>query len=326
MASFRTRLLAALVTASVAVPASGAGGSAAVPAPAPTPTSPLSATAPAATPPGVAASPALAGALAERYALGRADIVAAERTAAAHGHRGRAAALRAMADPARTFLSFDGRDGGRTAEVFGDLATARRIAVVVPGSDTDLDRYGLLRGGAMRLHDAMGGGSAVIAWAGYRTPATTSLDVLTPARADEAAPALRAFVRELRAVRPDARLSLLCHSYGSVVCGRAAPGLDVADIVLYGSPGAGVPDVAALRTRATVWAGRGRGDWIGHVPHASIDLPFATIGLGPDPVSPGFGARVFEAGDGGHSDYLRSGSPALTFVARVVTGEAGSHA
>ncbi|NUO98663.1 MAG: hypothetical protein HOW59_12110, partial [Nonomuraea sp.] len=261
-----------------------------------------------------------------RYAASRAGVLAAERAAAAHGHPGRASALRAMADPARTFLSFDGRDGGRTAEVFGDLATARRIAVLVPGSATNLDKYGLLRGGALRLRDALGEGSAVIAWAGYRTPGTTGLDVLTTARADEAAPALRAFVRDLRAIRPGARLSLLCHSYGSVVCGRAAPGLDVADIVLYGSPGAGVPSVAAMRTRATVWAGRGAADWIRHVPHASIPLHFATLGLGPDPLSPGFGARPFPAGDGGHSDYLRPGSPALTAIARIIAGRAARHA
>ncbi|GAB3891348.1 hypothetical protein GCM10027612_37060 [Microbispora bryophytorum subsp. camponoti] len=59
--------------------------------------------------------------------------------------------------PDRHFLSFDGRDGGRAAEVFGDLATADRIAVVVPGSGTGLDTYGLLRGGSMRLQRAIGG-------------------------------------------------------------------------------------------------------------------------------------------------------------------------
>ncbi|MFI9590281.1 alpha/beta hydrolase [Nonomuraea sp. NPDC052265] len=308
MASLRTRLLATLVTAAVAVPASAAGGSAGVPAPVPAAVAPLRAATPAA--------------LAGRYAAGRAAVLAAERTAAARGHRLRAAALRVMADPSRTFLSFDGRDGGRTVEVFGDLATARRIAVLVPGSDTNLDRYGLLRAGALRLREALGDGSAVIAWAGYRTPSTLSLDVLTPARADEAVPGLRAFVRELRALKPGARLSLVCHSYGSVVCGRAAPGLDVADIVLMGSPGAGVPDVAAMRTRAVVWAGRGGGDWIGGVPHALVELPFVTVGLGADPLSPGFGARVFAAGGGGHSDYLRPGSPALTAVARIVSGRA----
>ncbi|MFD5099771.1 alpha/beta hydrolase [Streptomyces albidochromogenes] len=307
--SSRTRraLLAALVIASVAVPVSGAARPSAVPAPAPAALAPLRDATPAD--------------LAERYAATRNGIRDAERAAAAHGDRKRAAVLRAMAGPERRFLSFDGRDGGRTAEVFGDLSRAGRIAVLVPGSDTGLDRYARLRAGAKALKRELGGRSAVVAWLGYRTPGTVSPQVLTPGRADAAAPALRRFVAQLRATRPAARVSLLCHSYGAVVCGRAAAGLDVADIVLYGSPGAGADDAAGLRTRATVWAGRGTGDWIAHVPHARLRLPFTTVGLGADPVAPEFGARVFPAGRGGHSDYLRPGSVPLENIARIVSGE-----
>ncbi|WP_424532468.1 alpha/beta hydrolase [Sphaerisporangium viridialbum] len=307
----RRALLAALVAASVVVPVAGAARPSAVPAPAPAALAPLRAATPAA--------------LAGRYAASREDMRAAELIATGHGDRWRAAMLRAMADPARTFLSFDGRDGGRATEVFGDLSLAERIAVVVPGADTDLDRYGLLRGGAMRLWQELGDRSAVIAWLGYRTPSTVSLQALTPGRADEAAPALRRFVRELRAVRPAARISLVCHSYGSVVCGRAAPGLEVADIILCASAGTGVGTAARLRTRATVWAGRASGDWIAGVPHARLRLPFATFGFGADPVSPEFGARVFAAGDGGHSDYLRPGV-ALANIARIISGRAPSGA
>ncbi|MFD8997616.1 alpha/beta hydrolase [Streptomyces abikoensis] len=302
----RRTLLAALVAASVAVPVAGAARPAAVPAPAPAPLAPLRDTAPAT--------------LAERYTTGRAGILAAERTATAHGDHRRAANLRAMADPARHFLSFDGRDGGRTAEVLGDLSHAERIAVLVPGSDTNLDSYGRLRDGATALQRQLGDRAAVVAWLGYRTPTLLSTDTISPDLADAAAPALRGFVRELRAAAPTARLSLLCHSYGSVVCGSAAPGLDVADIVLFGSPGTGRDNAAALRTRATVWAGRGADDWIGDIPHARIPLHFTSVGFGTDPVSPGFGARVFPAGDGGHSDYLKPGSPSLTNIARIVSG------
>ncbi|MGW0550307.1 alpha/beta hydrolase [Streptomyces altiplanensis] len=314
----RRALLAALVTAAVAVPVSGAARPAAVPAPAPAALAPLRATTPAE--------------LAERYAATRDGIRAAERTAAGHGDRKRAAVLRGMADPARRFLFFDGRDGGRTAEVFGDLSRAERIAVLVPGSGTSLDRYGRLRAGATALQRELGGRSAVVAWLGYETPGTVSPQVLTPGRADEAAPALRRFVAELGAAGPAARTSLLCHSYGSVVCGRAAAasGLDVADIVLYGSPGTGGDNTAALRTRATVWAGRGAGDRIADVPHGRIRLPYLTVGLGADPVSPDFGARIFAAGDGGHSDYLKPGSVSLDNIARIVSGqtpsEEGRHA
>ncbi|MEU4576677.1 alpha/beta hydrolase [Nonomuraea sp. NPDC023979] len=298
----RRPLLTALVGAAIAVPVPGAARPSAVPAPVPAALPPLTAT---------------AAGLAARYAAGRREVLAAERTAAAHGDRRRAAALRVMADPGRRFLTFDGRDGGRVVEVFGDLAAARRIAVVVPGADTSLDKYGLLRGGATRLAEALGDGAAVVTWLGYATPRTVSLDTLTTALADEAAPALRTFVRKLAGVKPGTTISLLCHSYGAVVCGRAVPGLEVAHLVLYGSPGASADDVRDLRTRATVWAGRGGGDWIGRVPH--LPVPF---GFGPDPVTPGFGARVFAAGDGGHSDYLKAGSVSLANIARIVTGEA----
>ncbi|MFJ3711680.1 alpha/beta hydrolase family protein [Streptomyces sp. NBC_01387] len=308
----RRALLAALVTASVAVPVSGAARPAAVPAPAPAHLSPLRAVTPAT--------------LAERYAATRADVVAAEHAATAHGDRKRAAALRAMAKPARHFLTFDGRDGGRTAEVFGDLFRAGRIAVLVPGSDTDLDRYGRLRNGAAALQQELGRGSAVVAWLGYGTPGTVSPAVLTPGRANAAAPALRTFTAELGAIEPTARISVLCHSYGSVVCGRAASGLGagVSDIVLFGSPGAGASSAAALHTRATVWAGRSSGDWISDVPHVQLRLPFLTVGLGADPVSPKFGARVFAAGHGSHSDYLKPGSEPLRNLARIVSGQTPS--
>ncbi|AJC54113.1 alpha/beta hydrolase [Streptomyces sp. 769] len=303
-------LLAVLVTASVAVPVSGAARPAAVPAPAPTALGPLRDTTPTA--------------LARRYATTRADIRAAERAADAHGDHRRAAALHAMADPGRHFLTFDGRDGGRSTEVYGDLAHADRIAVLVPGSDTGLDTYQRLRDGARALQQQLrrepGGHSAVLAWLGYPTPATFGPAALTIARADDAAPELVAFTRQLRNADPTARIALLCHSYGSVVCGRAAPDLPATDLVLYGSPGVGADTAADLHTRATVWAGRAADDWIGHVPHAQLPLPTSTLGFGTDPVSPGFGARIFPAGDGGHSDYLKPGTLSLENLARITAG------
>jgi hypothetical protein len=299
----RRALLGVLVAASVAVPVAGAARPAAVPSPAPS-----------ALPPLTAATPA---ALDARYAAHRADIRAAERMAAGHGDRRRAAALRGMAGPGRQFLSFDGRDGGRSAEVFGDLSRATRIAVLVPGSDTSFDRYGRLRAGAVALRHQLGQRGAVVAWLGYETPGTVSPEVLTAGLADRAAPGLASFVGELATAAPRARISLLCHSYGSLVCARAASG-PAADIVLYGSPGVAADSVGQLHTRATVWAGRGAHDWIGGVPHVRIPLLFTTVGLGTDPVSKGFGARNFDAGDGGHSDYLKPGSVSLRSLARIV--------
>ncbi|RCH64368.1 hypothetical protein DT019_33000 [Streptomyces sp. SDr-06] len=300
----RRTLIAALVAASVAVPLSGAARPASVAAPAPAALGPLS----------------VAG-LDGRYTANRGNILAAEKSAEDHGNHRRAAALSAMADPGRHFLSFDGRDGGRTAEVFGDLARARRIAVLVPGSDTNLDLYARLRDGATALSNRLGPDTAVIGWMGYETPATVSPEILTPGRANDAAPQLTAFLAGLRAAKPFARTTLLCHSYGSVVCAKAASGAEVSDIVLYGSPGTGFDTAAALRTRATVWAGRGGADWIADVPHTSLHLPFVTVGFGTDPVSRHFGAHVFDAGRGGHSDYLRPGTASLENIARIVNGQ-----
>lgn len=303
----RRTLLAALVAFAVAVPVSGAARPAAVPAPAPTALGPLR-----------DASPA---ALEKRYAVSRQDIRAAGRVAAGHGDLKRAASLRAMAAPGRQFLSFDGRGGGRSVEVTGALSSARRIAVLVPGAGVGLDAYGRLRRDATALREELGGGAAVVVWLGYRSPATVSPAALTTGRADEAAPGLRALVDGLRAVRPAALISLLCHSYGSVVCARSAPGTAADSLVLYGSPGVGVEDARSLRTRARVWAGRGGGDWIARVPHVRVRVPFvATVGFGTDPVAEEFGAEVFDAGDGGHSDYLLPGSRSMTNLARIAAG------
>ncbi|GAA2213424.1 alpha/beta hydrolase family protein [Nonomuraea monospora] len=302
----RRTLFAGVLAASVAVPLSGSE----VPAPAPV--------------------REVWGSAEGRYAAVREGILAAGRTAAEHGQARRAEVLRGMAAPGRRFLFFDGRDGGRAAEVFGDLAGAERVVVVVPGSDTGLDTYGLLYAGALALHRELNGREpgaretggretagrvAVVAWLGYRTPGTMDAALLTTGRADEAVPRLQAFVRELGG----ARVSLLCHSYGAVVCGRAAGGLGaVAGIVLYGAPGTGTD--TPLRTSAPVWAARTSADWIALVPHVRLRLPFLALGLGLDPVSPSSGARVFAAGDGGHSDYLRPGSLFLRNVAGIVSG------
>ncbi|MCX5170439.1 alpha/beta hydrolase [Streptomyces antibioticus] len=303
-------LLAGLVTAAVVVPLTAAVRPR-IPAPAPADLGPLT-----------------AGTLEEAYTANRANAALAARMAEAHGDRHRAASDRTLASASRKLLAFDGRGAGRAVEVFGDLAHADRTAVLVPGSDTSLDTYERFHRAAAAMHRQLareappGTRTAVVAWLGYTTPGTVSTTAITPDRADEAAPALRAFVRELRSVSgPKAHVTLLCHSYGTVVCGRAAPRLEVSDIVLLGSPGTGVDSAADLRTDARIWAAIGGGDWVENVPHVSAGLFGTTVGFGTDPVSPSFGARVFAAGPGGHSDYFAPGSVCLANLARIVLGE-----
>jgi hypothetical protein len=279
-------------------------------------------------PPPASLAPLSASTLDEAYAANRANAAEAARMAAAHHDRGRAATDRRLAAPARHLLRFDGRGSGRVTEVLGDLARADRVAVLVPGSDTSLDTYGRFHAAAAALHRQLarqvpaGTHTAVVAWLGYETPGTVSTTVTTTGRAEQAAPRLRTLVADLRAIAgTGARISLLCHSYGSVVCGRSAAGLPVDDIALVGSPGTGADTAADLHTRARVWAARGTDDWVEHVPHLSADLFGTTVGFGTDPVSPAFGARAFAAGDAGHSTYFSPGSTSLTNLARIVLGE-----
>lgn len=312
----RRVLLAVLVAVAVVVPVSGFSRPA---VPAPTPA--------------VLDAPTR-DTLERTYAANRANAAWAAEMAEEYGARGRAAADRAMAGPDRRFLRFDGRGPGQAVEVFGDLARADRVAVLVPGSDTSIDTYDRFREGALALKEQLddtapegGARTAVVAWLGYETPRTISTTAITPDRAESAAPALRAFVRELRGVvGKDARISLLCHSYGSVVCAAAADadrlsGPERADaLVLIGSPGTGAGSAAELGSAAKVWAARGDGDWIANVPHTRAELLGTTVGFGTDPVSPAFGARVFTAGEGGHSDYFRPGTESLRNLARIVLG------
>jgi hypothetical protein len=258
-------------------------------------------------------------ALAARYAADRTAIgVAASRTEDPRT----AGLLRALAAPGRTFLDFDAR--GRAVEVVGDLASARRVAVLVPGAGTTLatfDSRGPASpgGGARALYaqaerDSPGARLAVIAWLGYATPSVTSPAVLTTTRADQGARALRPLVSWLDAGGDD--VALLCHSYGTVVCGRAAGNLGVTDLAVFGSPGMAVSSAAVLRGGARLWAGRASGDWIRFVPNVHI----LGAGFGADPAAPSFGARRFAAGTGGHGDYLKPGGVSLRNLALIALG------
>jgi len=279
---------------------------------------PAATTRPAATRPAAAALPlpeVTTSALTARYAANRAAIRDS-------------GAGRALARPDRQFLVFDPRGDGRAVEVVGDLAAAERVIVLVPGSDTGLatfDQRGdkphaTPAGGARAVYrdaraTAPGERIAVLAWLGYDAPDTLSLDVAGDRRARDGATELRQLVATLSA--NGAAVSMLCHSYGSVVCGYALPGLPVTDVVVFGSPG--MPPIAGARAR--VWATRGARDWIRHVPH--VRLLGGRLGLGADPVEPDFGARVFSSGAAGHSDYLRPGSTSLHRITLAALG-AGS--
>jgi hypothetical protein len=52
------------------------------------------------------------------------------------------------------------------------------------------------------------------------------------------------------------------------------------------------------------------------VPHTQL----LGLGFGRDPVSPAFGARLFDCGSGGHSGYFQPGSVALRNLALIALG------
>jgi hypothetical protein len=158
---------------------------------------------------------------------------------------------------------------------------------------------------------------AVIAWLGYDSPRTPSLGEATDGAATGGAEALRRTVARVRG-RTRAPVTLLCHSYGSVVCAKALPGLPVSDVAVFGSPGLEVERASDLGSAARLWAGRGAADWVRFVPPVKI----GPLGFGPDPVTPSFGARIFAAGPGGHSDYFRPGSRSLRNLALITLGRA----
>ncbi|MFJ5673684.1 alpha/beta hydrolase [Streptomyces sp. NPDC093097] len=285
--------------------------------------------------------------LAARYAADHDVIVRSERAARRMGDTSRADHLAGLAASGRQFLSFDPRDDGLAVEVLGDLAHADRVVVLVPGSDTTLDtfdeigtRYASVAGGARTLRAEMhrlapDTKTAVVAWLGYHAPRTLSRDVVTTARATAGGSQLRLLMGQLKKVNAAAPVTLMCHSYGTVVCGSAvqppaspaAPLDRLAGIVAVGSPGMGLRSASDIAVRVPVWAGRGADDWIAGVPHTSVHVPGATIGFGTDPVSRGFGARTFDAGSGGHSDYFKPGGLALHNLALISLGhgEAVSH-
>ncbi|MFF4614886.1 alpha/beta hydrolase [Nonomuraea jabiensis] len=147
-----------------------------------------------------------------------------------------------------------GQPSGRLVRIYGDLATADRVVVIVPGADTTVATFddGTKRpGGAARAllaeaarlapHERL----AVVAWLGYASPPTLSLSVITSDAAVKGSRALRRTVSELHARTP-APIALLCHSYGSVLCAKAVPGLPVTDLAVFGSPGLDVPSAATL--------------------------------------------------------------------------------
>ncbi|PRY43175.1 alpha/beta hydrolase family protein [Geodermatophilus tzadiensis] len=154
----------------------------------------------------------------------------------------------------------------QVAVAYGDLDTADSVALLVPGITndvgTDLDDLGdSAQAVSAAAIDAAPAASvatvATVAWFGYRPPSGLgTVRAVDRGRAAEGGAALAGDLAGLAAaraadpVRPaDPRVTVLAHSYGTVVADEAGdqPGRLAADaLVLLGSPGIEEYDVSGL--------------------------------------------------------------------------------
>ncbi|HEX6468973.1 MAG TPA: alpha/beta hydrolase [Streptosporangiaceae bacterium] len=273
-------------------------------------------------------SPAARAALTRRApgVVGNLDGVPYRLRYAANQRSARADAA-ARGAPGR-LLAYDPRGDGRIAEVFGDLAAARRVVVIIPGSGWTLHKI-LTAPRATPANPVAGARAllaelrrqapavpvAVVAWLGYDAPEHVDREAARSGRAIAGAVALDRLVAGLPG---HGTVTLVGHSYGTVVAGRAAASsARVTDVVALASPGMDADSVAGLHTRARVWAARVPGDPIAYTPH----LRLGRYGHGADPVAAGFGALVFRTGSAhGHGGYYAPGSESLVNIARIALG------
>ncbi|BCY05799.1 alpha/beta hydrolase [Actinoplanes sp. L3-i22] len=276
------------------------------------------------------ATPAQVAAFFATLPAGPAAALAGEYPSVVGNLDGAPLALRYAAnrDPAfagRQILALDRRGDGRIVEVLGDLATADRVAVLIPGVDNTLADFDTGLGGierrapawqARQLFQQTGEKVAVVAWLGYDPPEGVRRAALREDRAASGALALERFVAGLVADRPDRQITVVGHSYGSIVAGRAAAHLpaQVTDIVALGSPGLGVTARAELGGSARIWAGSAPDDWTRRLPSVRV----FGLGHGRLPVDPAFGALPLPAADvSGHDGYFLSGTSTLRAIARI---------
>jgi hypothetical protein len=188
-----------------------------------------------------------------------------------------------------------------------------------------------LRDTAQRQLDRVGtpGSVATIAWIGYDPP-PNPINTMSPAdlwttmtddQAQAGAAGLSSYLQDVRANNPDAHVTLLGHSYGSLTSSLAlqdlhAQGLHpVNDVVFYGSPGLELtnPDQLGLGA-GNAFVMQAPGD-----PITSIVAPTAPLhGWGADPYAGMLpelssqagldGGNVFREGVQSHADYPRLGS------------------
>lgn len=238
-----------------------------------------------------------------------------------------AAMLEGWSMSARQVVLFEMLGQGRVAEVNGHLPDAKHLAVYVPGMGTDLwdfDRLVRTRTEVIRsraLAIAEGGEVTTITWLGYDPP--RDLDVVGGAQEELARVGSAALSRFLHVMvdfaPPGVHVTVLAHSYGSVLAGLAARdyGLAAHELVVLGSPGLGVEsaDQLMLMPGGRVWAAQAHDDPVTWVPRLE-DHPLHLHG--PSPTAARFGAHVFPVAGRGHTSYFEDEQSLSTLAGIVV--------
>ncbi|MGV8871592.1 MAG: alpha/beta hydrolase [Rhodococcus sp. (in: high G+C Gram-positive bacteria)] len=238
-----------------------------------------------------------------------------------------------LAQGARQLLVLDNSSYEETtaAVALGDVDTATHVAVFVPGLGStvhgDLDRYDgdleNLKSTVQQLLPSEPGQSvAAVTWLDYQAP-QLGWSLLDPDRsvastlaAQAGAARLAPFLDGLDAARAgDPQLSVLAHSYGSLMAAMALRyGTGVDDFVALGSPGLGTPTVADLQLQAGhVFVAEARGDVVADLGAFGRDagaLDGVAL-LSTDGSDRGRGSI-------GHGDYLAEGSTSRYNTALVV--------
>ncbi|MGC5614728.1 alpha/beta hydrolase [Georgenia sp. Z1491] len=221
-------------------------------------------------------------------------------------------------------LAIDPPGGPRVVEVFGDLATADHVVVMVPGNGHHQGNYFRARGplalrSRARLMLATMAGidpaarTAVVAWVGYRT----APDLRASFSIRYARDGARDLARFTHYLPRSAHLTVVGHSYGTTVTGLALADARIDDVVALGSPGMGVLRRADAARGARIWAAQAPTDWIRHFPRVRL----GPLGLGRSPLHPAFGAVRIGTGDiTGHLAYYDEGSESLLNTARIALG------
>lgn len=230
----------------------------------------------------------------------------------------------------RRLLALD-EDSGRVAEVFGDLNEADSIVVFVPGASWNLQKFdddapmsprnaarNLVERADRSAGDDEAGNDAprvaAVAWLGYQPPPGIGMAALRSERAEAGATELTRLTRWLP---DDASITLACHSYGGVVCGKAASDAPIDNIVSIGGAGMDVSSVHDLDTTANVWAAQAPEDNIRFVPGFRV----AGFGHGSSPATPSFGGTLLDTGDAReHSDYYDPDGVTMANLLRIAEG------